>query len=140
MENVVRVGVAVHVYRENKGIGENLLMKRIGELGNEKWCSPGGKMDIGETPTECALRELKEEVGDDLIVSDPWCYGITNDYFKEEKTHYITIHMVAHYISGEVVNKEPNKCSEIGWFDIDGMNKNDLFLPMINYIEDNIIQ
>jgi 8-oxo-dGTP diphosphatase len=136
MENVVRVGVAVHVHKD----GNLLLMKRIGELGNGKWCSPGGKMDIGETPEECGLRELSEEIGDNLVVTKPWYYGITNDCFIKENKHYITIHMISEYISGEAENKEPNKCSEIGWFDIDKINKKDLFLPMLNYIADNIVE
>jgi 8-oxo-dGTP pyrophosphatase MutT (NUDIX family) len=33
----------------------------------ELWLPPGGKMDPGETPNQCAVRELREETG--LIVN-----------------------------------------------------------------------
>jgi len=28
-----------------------------------QWETPGGKIDSGETPKECAIREIKEELG-----------------------------------------------------------------------------
>ena len=38
-----------------------LLVKRNVEPKTGMWCLPGGFMEIGEQPEECALRELMEE-------------------------------------------------------------------------------
>ena len=38
-----------------------LLVKRNVEPQKGKWCLPGGFMELGETPEQAALRELKEE-------------------------------------------------------------------------------
>ena len=43
--------------------GELLLVKRNVEPKAGEWCLPGGFSEIGETPEECCLRELKEETG-----------------------------------------------------------------------------
>jgi thiamine-phosphate diphosphorylase len=42
---------------------EILLVKRNVEPKKGEWCLPGGFLEIGETPEECCLRELKEETG-----------------------------------------------------------------------------
>ena len=40
-----------------------LLVKRSAEPKKGFWCLPGGFIELGETPEEAALRELKEETG-----------------------------------------------------------------------------
>ena len=43
--------------------GRILLVQRSVEPKKGLWCLPGGFMELGETPEEGALRELKEETG-----------------------------------------------------------------------------
>ncbi len=40
-----------------------LLVRRSVDPKKGLWCLPGGFMELGETPEECALRELVEETG-----------------------------------------------------------------------------
>lgn len=51
--------------------GKILIAQRNGE-GNQalKWEFPGGKIDPGETPEECLVRELKEELNLDIRVGE----------------------------------------------------------------------
>ena len=43
--------------------GRILLVKRRYEPRAGAWCLPAGFMEYGETPTRCAVRELREETG-----------------------------------------------------------------------------
>lgn len=46
------------VHRKNR-----VLMVKHRQGGEEWWCLPGGAVEVGETPAEAAIRELKEECG-----------------------------------------------------------------------------
>jgi len=53
--------------------GEFLIAKRKSDLSNGgKWEFPGGKLRFSETPEECLKREIKEELGIDIIVLNPF--------------------------------------------------------------------
>ena len=51
-------------YLENNGSWLMLYRgKKPGDMNGGKWISPGGKVEDGETPDECAVREVLEETG-----------------------------------------------------------------------------
>ena len=52
--------VAVILTDPNRRI---LLVRRSVEPGIGEWCLPGGFIEMGETPTQAAVRELREEIG-----------------------------------------------------------------------------
>jgi 8-oxo-dGTP diphosphatase len=102
------VGVALLIRR-----GEQLLLvKRRGSHGAGTWSPPGGYLEFGERPEECAIREAREETAVD--VGDLRFLGITNDIFPEGK-HHVTLWFEAGYLSGEPRVAE-REASEIGWF------------------------
>lgn len=49
-------------------------VKRENDMHKGRWTGLGGKLNPGETPEECALREVKEECG--LILKKPILKGI----------------------------------------------------------------
>jgi len=63
MDSQPKVGVAIIVTRGDKV----LLMKRMGPHGHGTWSTPGGHLEFGESPEECAAREAN---GDPSIVAD----------------------------------------------------------------------
>lgn len=111
MTNQVRVGVGVIVIKDN----QILLGKRTGSHGAGSWAFPGGHLEVNENPEACAIREVAEETG--LVITNlrrgPW----TNDIFSAEGKHFITIYLLADWVSGQPKLLEPDKCSEWGWFD-----------------------
>ena len=58
------VKLATICYIDN---GEQFLMlhrnKQVGDIHQDKWVSVGGKFEAGETPEQCAIREIREETG-----------------------------------------------------------------------------
>ena len=123
-----KVGVGVIIYKENKV----LLLKRKNTHGEGSWSPPGGHLEFNEELEDCARREVEEETG--LKVKNIKFIGITNDMFREEGKHYLTVFMVCDYESGEVENREPEKCTDIDWFEWGNLPEN-LFLPLQKFIE-----
>jgi 8-oxo-dGTP diphosphatase len=54
-------GIGTSVYAEREG--RILVLKRAGGAAAGAWYTPGGVLDPGEEPLECARRELFEETG-----------------------------------------------------------------------------
>ena len=46
--------------------GTLLVVRRALEPDKGLWAFPGGRVEVGETPSETAVREVKEEVGLDI--------------------------------------------------------------------------
>ena len=74
MKKRVKVGVGVLVCNKE---GKILLMKRAGAYGKDSWAPPGGHVEFGETASETARRETKEETGIDI--TNIKVLGITED-------------------------------------------------------------
>jgi len=128
MKSVVRVGVGVIILKDNK----ILLGERIGAHGANTWATPGGHLEFGENVDACAKREVLEETG--LRINAIENLDYTNDVFASEDKHYITLFVVAHDFDGEVSVKEPNKCKQWQWFDLDNL-PDKLFLPLTNFLK-----
>jgi 8-oxo-dGTP diphosphatase len=57
------LGTCVYAVREGAEGHEVLMMHRHKEPNLGLWVAPGGKVELDESPLECALRELAEETG-----------------------------------------------------------------------------
>lgn len=122
--NRPRVGVGVLICRD----GKVLLGKRLAAHGKGTWSPPGGKMEFGEDPLDCAQREILEETG--LHLHHMRLGPYTNDIFHENNLHYITLCVIAE-AKGEPKAMEPDKCAEWKWFDWNALPE-PLFLPLVN--------
>lgn len=79
--------------------GRTLMMHRIkrkDDLHFGKWNGLGGKMQPGETPEECVIREVKEESG--LLIKDPQLNGfLTFPSFDEWDDWYVFVFSVQRF-------------------------------------------
>ena len=83
-----------------------------------KWEFPGGKVDEGETVTEALARELSEEVGIDVLSSEPLTV-ITHNY--PDKHVVLDVHRVEAF-SGEPHGREGQQSQ---WLDVAALNVDD---------------
>jgi 8-oxo-dGTP diphosphatase len=112
-----RVGVNIIVVRD----GRLLLGKRINVYGAGTWALPGGHLEHGEKLVDGATRELLEETG--LIPEGLEFANIVNNPSKENQ-HYLQIGFEAIGTKGEPENKEPDRCEEWCWFDLNSLPEN----------------
>ena len=122
-----RVGVAMLILSGDR----LLLVRRKGAHGAGTWSTPGGHLEFGESPEECARRETLEEVG--VEVKDVRFRALTNDVFEVERKHYITLWMEGALASGEPRIAAPFEVAEVGWFPLQSLPE-PLFLPLQNLL------
>lgn len=126
-----RVGVGVMIRR-----GDLLLLQRRTNVhAAGTWSTPGGHLDFGERPEECAVREAAEETG--LAIESPRFVGVTNDVFDEGR-HYVTLWFDAVCEHGEPRIAAPYEVGEIGWFEADSL-PDPLFPPLRRLLDGNVL-
>jgi 8-oxo-dGTP diphosphatase len=93
---------------ENRN-GEFLIAKRKSDFSNGgKWEFPGGKLKLSETPEECLRREIKEELGIDIIVQNP--FHIINQLYLDKSI--LLIAFMCQHKGGELRLKDHD---QINW-------------------------
>lgn len=130
MDKKPQVGVGVIVIKD----GKILMGKRKNAHGQGSWCCPGGHLNFGESIQNCAKREVLEETG--IKIKNLRLGSYTNDIFKKEGKHYVTLFVIADYDFGEVKVMEPELCEKWDWFDWDNLPQ-PLFLPYQNLAKQN---
>ena len=130
----VRVGVGVIVVH-----GDRVLMgRRLGSHGAGKLALPGGHLEVGESFTECAARELMEETGISMAAGSFEKVATTNDPMPGEEKHYVTIFVRTDLPPGSIVdNCEPEKNAGwqwLTWAEVRALPESELFIPMQNLL------
>lgn len=84
--------------------GKILLEKRKNEPGKGKWSIPGGLVDLGESPEQAVIREVKEETC--LEVKAPRLIDVVSDVSIDEnskvKYHFVIIDYLVTVKGGEL--------------------------------------
>ena len=88
------VGVGGFIHKE----GKVLLIKRKFEPNKGKWSLPGGLLEVGEDPEEGAAREVREEVG--LEVVKEGLLQVANEVIKDDKGTVTSL--IAHIVEGDI--------------------------------------
>jgi len=128
MDNRPKIGIGVIVIKGNKV----LLGKRKASHGEGSWCFPGGHLEFNEEIEDCARREVTEETG--IQIKNLRMGTFTNDFFKKEGKHYVTLYVISEHDSGKPKIMEPERCKKWGWFEWDKLPK-PLFIPVQNLLK-----
>lgn len=93
--------------------GDNVLLKMATRGVSEgRWNAPGGKIDEGETPENCAIREVLEETG--LRIRDLKSHGVINFHMDGKNDIVFIVHLFStKNFSGSLNSTEEG---EVRWF------------------------
>jgi ADP-ribose pyrophosphatase YjhB (NUDIX family) len=117
--NSIRPAVAVALLDSDRHV---LLLRR---KDNDKWTMPGGTLDFGESLTDCAIREVREETGLQIQIT-----GLIGTYSDP--------HILIAYSDGEVRQEFTFVyAAEIqsGELQIDGESKESAWTPLSSAVE-----
>jgi ADP-ribose pyrophosphatase YjhB (NUDIX family) len=78
------------------------------------WGVVGGHLDGNEQVISAAIREAKEEIGVDIHPDDLILKTICHSNKGEE---YLQFYFECCKWSGDIKNKEPNKCERLEWYE-----------------------
>ncbi len=98
--------------------GRVFLAQRGPEARNERglWEFPGGEVGYSESLEAAIRREITEEYGMTIEVTAQ--LGAFDHILAAEGQHWVSVTYLARATGGEPVIREPGKCSQIGWFDL----------------------
>jgi 8-oxo-dGTP diphosphatase len=129
---VTKLGTLCYV-RQN---GKTLMVhrtKKLNDMHHGKWNGLGGKLEAGETPEECAAREVYEESG--LLVRNLIYKGLlTFPGFFNEQDWYAFV-FVATEFSGEVTDSPEGHLEWVNDSDLLDLNLwegDRLFIPWLD--------
>lgn len=109
------------IIRNSKG--EILLQRR---QGTKLWpgflALPAGHIDKGENAYDAIVREAREELGIGININNIIDTFVVNRRNKSLPTYYDIYFEINNY-NGNIKINEPEKCSEIVWYDINNLPK-----------------
>jgi 8-oxo-dGTP diphosphatase len=107
-------------------------VKKANDMHQGKWNGLGGKLEPGETPEECAIREIREESG--LLVEGPELKGLlTFPHFSNEEDWYAFV-FVARRFSGTLIDSNEGILAWIDdekLFDLSLWEGDRIFIPWL---------
>lgn len=111
-------GIGVVVWR-----GDDVLLVRRGRAPRKgDWSIPGGLQELGETVAETALREVLEETGVTVRLTDQ--LGVVDSVRRDDagrvEYHYTLIEFAAEWVTGEPVpNDDVDRAQWVPLADLD---------------------
>ncbi len=103
-----------------------LLVLRAQEPSRGKWSVPGGVVELGETVSEAARREVQEECGLEIEVGEAMAVrdAIIRDQDGRIRYHYVLIDVVARCVGGEL--SAASDAADARWFSTAELDSLDL--------------
>lgn len=115
-------------------ISDNQILL-VKEISDGKWAMPGGWLDVGDVPSEGAVREAKEESGFDVKPTKViGVYDANRNSGRLELFHAIKIVYLCEIISGEATPSF--ETPEVDFFDFDDLPEFSLNRTNLKHIED----
>lgn len=114
------------VYVILKKEGQILLGKRCNTSFYDEWYGlPSGHVEVGELPVAGLIRECEEEIGITLDAEDlSLVHTLYRADYKNNSERVDFFYAAEYQDKYKPTNTEPDKCSELAWFDLDNLPPN----------------
>jgi ADP-ribose pyrophosphatase YjhB (NUDIX family) len=107
------VGVGGFIHKD----GKVLMIRRKFEPNKGRWSLPGGLLEVGEDPEEAAKREVREELGLEVVTEG--LLQVANEVIKDEqgrvKYHFILVDYLMRPLGDKITLNEES--DEYAWFE-----------------------
>ena len=113
----IPVGIFIMLRQDNQVLLQ--LRQNCSFAGN--WGFVGGHLDGNEQIVSAAIREAKEEIGVDILPKNLILRTICHSHKGAE---YLQFYFECRKWTGEVQNKEPEKCAKLEWHSWDNLPQN----------------
>ena len=116
-----------------------LLLRRYNtgyEDGN--YSLPAGHVDGSESFTQAMIREAYEEAGVKLNSKNIEVVHVQHRCCENFINERVDVFVKASNWEGELKNKEPHRCDDLSWFDINNLPEN--IIPCVRYAIENILK
>ena len=117
-KNLLHNEIAIFIINDKKQV---LLQKRSASkrFDPNKWALCAGHVDAGESLESAALRELKEEVGIDIIINDLKPFAEREFTIRDSNSHITYYYYTKSNLDEKDFIIQKEELSEVKWFDID---------------------
>ncbi|MBO0782932.1 MAG: NUDIX domain-containing protein [Ktedonobacteraceae bacterium] len=114
------VPVAVHLFLLRD---QRVLLLRRQNTGYEdgNYSVVAGHLDGGEEVKAAMIREAYEEAGIEIAAHNLRVVGVMHRRAENERIDFF---LAASEWTGDIVNCEPHKCSELAWYGLDALPEN----------------
>jgi len=116
----IKLGCGALIINEKNEI---LLIKRGSRAKTERgvWSRPGGGVEENETVEEALRREIKEELGIEIEILEPFDF---KEHFSDNGQRWLALGYLAKIKKGRPKIMEPGKIEEMRWFSLDEIPEN----------------
>lgn len=112
-----RVGTGAAIVAD----GRILLVQRVRPPEAGCWGLPGGKVDLFETVRAGVIREVREELGIEIL--EPQLLCVVDQIDAAAGEHWVAPTWLVTAFAGEPALQEPEKHSGLDWFALDALPK-----------------
>jgi len=127
---------ASRIIRAAGGLVQNEREEVLFMYRRNKWDLPKGKIDAGESPEECAVREVQEETGMQEVILKDFLLITHHTYEENGKSILKETHWFRMFASGdqELIPQVEEDITGLKWIEQDG------FAEMIQNTYPNILE
>ena len=127
------VGVGAVIIQRDK----ILLEKRGNDPGRGKWSIPGGIVELGESPEQAVIREVREETG--LVVDAPELIDVVSSVTLDEsdkvKYHFVIVDYLVKLKGGKA--RAASDAEKLEWVRFEEVEPRDLTKSFRGFFEKN---